>query len=305
MRRGLALLALFGVLLSACYTIPSDPYALHTVHQSTLSRVFDRASIVAVVFAAGRHALVADQHGAENRRLYLVDLEEAREQVLDLPAGRALLLYELVNAGDVALAIFWDSGTMADKVGYRVATDGSLHPLQYVGAAASFGAGATAGQLPALLAAGRLDNLTRVEREVCKFSPTSGSYQAAGESPERYYFNGEYLVFTNLPTMTQALDLRSTLRTGDRCAEHEDPQADVYKVVLQRIPTPEASQSDLDARVLRADVYRGGKFLWRYEFDLATEYYYWAGIVGQRLYFVGNFVRYLDLAPLRTPAPGP
>lgn len=62
----------------------------------------------------------------------------------------------------------------------------------------------------------------------------------------------------------------------------------------------DAAQSDLDARILRADLYRGDEFLWRYEFDLESEYYYWAGILGERFYFVGNYVKYMELGPLAT-----
>jgi len=86
----------------------------------------------------------------------------------------------------------------------------------------------------------------------------------------------------------------------DRCAGRADPAGSGVRVVLQRLPTPDAAQSDLDARILSATLYRGDEFLWRYEFDLETEYYYWAGIVGERLYFVGNYVKYMGLGTLVT-----
>jgi hypothetical protein len=299
-RRAL-LVGLLVFLLGACQVGYTSPYVLRTVHESTFDRVFDNARLIATVFGKGRYALVADRHGQENQRLYLVDLESAKERTLDLPAGVPLLLAELVDGGDVALAIFWDSSTMAGKVAYRIDPSGSVAPveyLQYVGRFGSDEPDAGSDDVPGLLAAGRLGELTRLEREICKWDAASGAYQATGLGQEAYYFNRDYFVATNLATTIQALDAQSITTVTDSCAGRLDPTWEGIRVVLQRLPTPDAAQSDLDARILTADLYRGDEFLWRYEFDSASEYYYWAAIVGERLYFVGNSVKYMELGRL-------
>jgi len=299
MHRSILLLSLAALLLAACQVGYTSPYVLRTVHESTLGRVLDNARLVAVVFDGGRYALVTDRHGEENERLYLVDLERASERALALPAG--LLLAELADAGDAALALFWDSSDMSRKVAYRIDPSGSLQALEYVQYLGHFGSAepdASADDVPGLLAAGRLNGLVKLEREICKWDAATGTHQAAGLAPESYYLNGDYLVTTNLPAMVQTLNAQSPTTVTGRCAARADPAGQDIRVVLERLPTPDAAQSDLDARILTADLYRGDEFLWRYEFDLETEYYYWAGIVGERLYFVGNYVKYMELGRL-------
>jgi hypothetical protein len=301
MHRLIPFLVLIGFLLGGCQIGYTSPYVLHTVHESTFDRVFDNAHLVATVFGEGRYALVSDQHGETNQRLYLVDLALARERALDLPDGVPLLLVELINGGDVALGIFWDSSTMANKVVYRIDSDGGVQPLQYLQCLGRFGSDEpddSSDDVPGLLADGQLHDLTRIEREICKWDTDTGTYQAAGLGPEAYYFNQHYLVTTNLQAMIQALDEQSTTTVTDRCIDRVDPTWAGIRVVLKRLLTPDAAQSDLEARILLADLYRGDEFLWRYEFDLETEYYYWAGIVGERLYFVGNYVKYMELGSL-------
>jgi len=56
MHRPLLLLSLAAILLGACQVGYTSPYVLRTVHESTFSRIFDNARLIAVVFGGGRYA---------------------------------------------------------------------------------------------------------------------------------------------------------------------------------------------------------------------------------------------------------
>jgi len=295
----------FGAFL-ACRRPSADgggPLDLQTLHASTFSKIVDRLSSVAVVFAGGSRALIAENNVTESRRLFLVDLEQGVESTIDLDSEMPMAVSELLYAGDAALAVFYSRRDVVNdrQQAFRIASDGSVRKLSCLESISVYRNGPPrpgSDDLGPLIESGRLSGLREIQKEICTWDPASQSYSVTEVKPMGVFFNDEYCVSANIESTMQRLRENVVETAVDPCRLHAPAELPGLRLELDRSPSANPGDSQLDGRILKARLYRGDALLHEYLFGADDDFYFYTIPTGGRLYFVGSCVRYLDLNTL-------
>jgi hypothetical protein len=268
------------------------------LHNSTFSHVKNNSDQTAMVFANGTTVLVADNIW-KNQRLYLIDLVTATQMDITLPAKQQVDLRHFVYGGDVIYALYSDQNFQT--VVYRVSQDGTiteLIPIDHV----SLVEGKEppgAEQFEAMLENGELNGLHMMEKQLCVWDAANEHYNKQGVGRVRYLANERYFVTSNVPTIHTRVRQDNTITVTDTCMMRTTPAYGRYRLEIARTSAKENSlESELDARIRTATLYRDEQAVHTYSFNDAHNFYYRAIWVGSRLYFVGTNVAYVDLDSL-------
>lgn len=261
---------------------------LNILHRSTFDHLSEDGNNIAMLFGDGRKAVVADNIW-ENRRLFLVDLAAGTER--ELPLDRAdLSLDRFVYADDEILAIFTDK--QRKTVIYRISAEGDLRPFeQYREGIITMEGTQPSGDVQELFDAGELENLTNLQKEICEL--TAGSYSTDLVRTE-FFYNERTIVYVNVEELKALLRPNTTRTVVNRCANHLTERDAPVEIKLTRRNNVNTRYSDLDTPIVTAEVRRDGAPAKTLTFT-SGELYFYAVAVGERLYFIGNNVAYLEL----------
>jgi hypothetical protein len=265
-----------------------DPAGLHILHRSTFDHLSEDGNGIAMLFGDGRKAVVADNIW-KNRRLFLVDLAAGSER--ELPLDRTdLSLHRFVYADDEILAIFTDQNR--DTVVYRISAEGELRPFeQYREGIILMQGSQPSEDVQNLFAAGELENLTNLQEEVCEFD---GSSYDTDHVLTEFFYNERTIVYVNVDDLKALLRPNTTRTVVNRCIDHLTERDAPVEISLTHRDNVNTGASDLDTPILKAEIRRDGALLKSLSFDPQYLYFYVVP-VGERLYFVGNNVSYLEL----------
>jgi hypothetical protein len=264
---------------------------LHILHSSTFDHLSEDGTNIAMLFGDGRTALVADNIW-KNRRLFLVDL--AASATRELPLDRDdLSLSHFVYADQDILAIFYDHD-LHDVI-YRVSANGTLRRFDQYHEAGVVMQGKTPDvDVQGLLDAGELDGLINVQEEICEFD---GSGYSTELGLVEYFYNDHTIVSSNVEEIKALLRGKSGRTVVDRCDRHRTERDAAVEIKLTRQENFNTRASDLDTLILKAEIWRNGALLKTLDFT-PGELYFYVVPVGERLYFIGNNISYLELSEL-------
>ena len=276
---------------------------LISVHRSTFDYLVNKASQTAMVFADGTLALVADDLQS-NRRFYLVALETDTTRTIALPKPGQYSLSQLLYAGDAVVAIMYKNGDPDEHVAYRVDSGGTLQTLtflEYLTHYTDERLTSFSDDLEPLLRDGSLDNLAHLKEGVCVYNPPTDTLRTETPSIVEHFFNAQYFVKTNISTMRTRLARNSGAAVVERC-EQRPAMPPGYTLELFRSSESPLYNYDVNTRIVTAIVRHNDTIIKQISFDLHSEWFFYAVPVGTRLYFVGNAVKYIDLATLAAKA---
>jgi hypothetical protein len=255
----------------------------------------NNAEQTAVLFAGGTRALIADDIW-QNRRLFFADLEAGGRSELGLPRQGDLNLSRLLYGGDAAYALYRAED---DRLrAFRVSTDGTLAELTVLDYAAPVigREPPDAAAVEAVLAGGELAGLRGMEKERCVWDAAAERYVAAEVERLRHFANDRYLVMSNDDAMTARLEQLSDPLVRDSCAGRLPAKHGPYHLELVRSDAGMGGgTSALDGHIMAATLLHDGQVVQTFSFTQPDAWYYYTAWVGNRLYFVGASVRYLDL----------
>lgn len=298
-------LVLFGVFLCFALTIccavvvvirsgrnVENVEGVETLHRSPLSHITNDKLTMAAPFPGGRHYLLTSSIFAIDR-LFLVDLEEGTVETIRVKKTK---FFRFVPIDDGVL-VDTGSGTegKSDPPILLVTVDGAVRYLEQidinVGMQDNYDRIVDeAARVSKLLEAGELDNLKEI-RVI--------SIEREGLSAPRLtaFMNDRYFISIN----------EANERDQPRLRAHATAS---YTVDNSWLPTPE--HPDLEFQIERRPfhlfagttdnrsisevrIYRGDDLVGEYKLKLL---YFYALVVGDRLYLVGDSVRYVELGGL-------
>ncbi|MBA3533417.1 MAG: hypothetical protein H0T73_15980 [Ardenticatenales bacterium] len=285
-----------GLIREADSTQQDGMFALQTLHRSTFDRLQDEAAATAMVFADETRALIAEDL-FKNRRLFLVNLEAGAVSEVQLPDSKPLVIEELIYGGEAIYARFRGE-SLNDILYYRVDSDGGLHSLTFVEYIThrTTEEPTSADMITPLLLEGKLEELTELQEEICKADPVTGQMKSSGLGLVHHFVNDDYIVRSNISTMKETLRSHSVRTISDDCSRASDDLPGDFRLELSRSEAhSQPYQSELKSRIINARLYRNEQLLHEYQLGTGLDFYFWVVPVGNRLYFVGNNVKYLDL----------
>lgn len=262
---------------------------IQTLHASTLRHTINDKLTLAALFSDGHHVLLTNSL-FETSRLYLADLQAGT--VKNIPIERMhFFMFLPVEAG-----VLVDPGD-ADKTNsvLLVTPDGQTSKLssldlnvRQIGNYAPIDAAAE--RVQQLVKDGQLDNLTAIR--IIRLSDT-------GPLPARPYafMNDRYVVQINHANERDlpSLQAQSATEYTVNVSELPEPKYTGLHIEVERAPYHDLAGGTDNRNILKITISRGGQVVGEYPLK---GFYYYALVVGSRLYIVGDGIRFLNLSQL-------
>lgn len=285
----LAGLALLGLGLSACQPAqPKEDPDIQTLHASTLTKVMIEKYVLGALFLDGEHALLTSSL-FETDRLFLVDLRAGRVQTLTIPKMNPFMFMPVHNgiivtpgSGKTGEKALWVSSTGETKL---------LEVVDVVVTQMGNDAPRKSGQerFEELRRAGELTNLTDWQAIDIQSS-------RPGPTPRAFY-NDRLFIAVNYVSEPELSILRG-LKVGTFTHDYRpvvDPVIPGLDVEVQRQEFYYYAGTNDNRRIQSITLRRGGQIVKK--LDLKGIYFD-APVIGNRLYLIGDGVRYLELGKL-------
>jgi hypothetical protein len=272
---------------------PAAPFELTRLHRSTFTHFQDSSDETVMMFGDGTHGLVSDNLW-QNECLYRIDIATATVAQLDLPGSGPHTLTTLIYGGDAVYALY-HRADVTDIVAYKMTRARGIQRLAYVDHTTTMigTEPREAARVRQLLAAGELQNLRRMEKEICVWDPHRKIFVRRKTSRIEYFANERWLVQNNVESI--GLTSRSTRSVVDSCDRRMVTPHPRYRLELDRTPASGTVESALDLRISAARIFSDKRLVHAYTFELSEDMYYSATWVGDRLFFVGTSVAYVDM----------
>lgn len=266
------------------------------LHQGAPAAVVDDSELVCVVFDGGRRALLADQHVRPSRRVHLADFDQGTVRSLELPADRPLVLQRLLHAGRDAVALFREAGDPDRSRAFLVSGDGAVRVLPVRRSVACVLGGPpspSSDDVATLVEQGELRDLTELVQDTFSWDALAGAARATGSSRVVHFYNQRHFITTNLPGLIDQLRRERTATVRDEAALRDDPRWRGAQVRTVRA----AAQPPSLGRILQVRVTPPGGAEQTHDVGGPGAFFYRVVPRGDRLYLVGNHIRWLAVGP--------
>lgn len=278
-----------GALLFGCGSRDLDrDSGLQTLHASTLSHTVSDGPQIAALFADGRRAVVVDSILGKVNTIYFADLQAGT--VKPIKTG-GIEMHTFVPAGDRVFA----AGVGPDQQVWEIDDAGTMRSMQTLSLVLyTIGdydrIAAQHAQMLALIEQGALDDL--VEVQFLKFDARGnvGTYIDG-------FFNDTYFISINAANERDLATLRArTNRTiVNDYTSFAAPQAPDLQIEVERQPYVDFAGATNTQNITRIVVRRDAEAVASFELK---GMYHDAVVVNDRLYVIGESIKYLDLKTL-------
>lgn len=272
---------------------PPDPKTgFVTVHASTFKSLTSNSNQIAMLFANNTKALIASDLG-DAEKLFLVDLTNNTKKTIDIPTNPRLFLSSMLYAGDEVLLWFRIRSEVDKDVAYVVNANGDMQQRQTY----NFIHKTTADviDIEPFLNEQNPQNLVNLREDICKFD--NGSYNVTQTSIVEYFYNDQIAIKTNGDEVKAPLQARSVDTALDACERRTlETTANGYEIAVKRGVSGQSYESDLIQKIVSVEIKRNGQSIKTFDFNNnRADYYFYVVPSGNRVYFVGDSVKYFDV----------